>query len=117
MPTSATYSIQAACVLRAHEASPLTLSQLLHMTWSHTGKVLEELARRGLTTLSAIEEACQTDYALLWRLVSSFARVRLLKDALFVTLEDAIWAYPRSHRMWLSRWEFLERYVLQKTNV
>jgi hypothetical protein len=51
------------------------LNKLAHMAWSHAAALLEDLARIGLTTSSAIERAYRKDTKLLWRLVACFVRV------------------------------------------
>lgn len=53
---------------------------LSYMTWSHAASLFEDLARRGLTTASAIERECKKDSQLMWRLVACICHVRYLSE-------------------------------------
>lgn len=79
------------------------VGQLAHMAWSSAADLFEHLARMGLTTASAIERAYKKDTALLWRLVSCFAKVEFLGCNLVGKLSQVV-SWSEHFRPYFKRW-------------
>jgi hypothetical protein len=68
---------------------------MAHWTWHQAAELFEEFARRGATTRKQVEAAYEADHALLWRLVSVFARVSNLRLHTWARLNQSVPASPR----------------------
>jgi hypothetical protein len=73
------------------------------MAWSDSALIFEDLARRGLTTASAIERAYKKDTALLWRLVACFVKSDYYLGELWGKLSHVI-SWCEHFRPFFKRW-------------
>jgi hypothetical protein len=73
------------------------------MTWFHAVELFEDLTRMGLINTASIERAYKKDKALMWRIVSCFARIDYLVLNLWGKLTHTI-TWSEHFRPYFKRW-------------